>query len=229
MAVRPDGPSNLLQDGFAVPVQDRSGPCCPDQHPELVPAQPSSNIVLRRAEAPDPLGDLFQASIADLRSERVIDMLEAIQADRQQGGDPATSLVVGPVAQQPVQKRRSTQQTGQRVGRRQGFHAIRNGLLLGDVLLHAEATNREAVLPLGTAGHANPTLVPLGGRNLRLELKLAPIRGNGADLLYAFAHRRLRVEAQRLRRRDDRPPLDLMNVAHAVAPRLVIGVDLPIP
>jgi len=61
------------------------------QHGELVPAEARQRVTAAQHPA-QPLGDVAQQRVAVVVPERVVDLLEAVEVDQQQAGEPAERL-----------------------------------------------------------------------------------------------------------------------------------------
>ena len=141
-------------------------------HGELVAAEPGAGVRFANAGS-DPLGHRDQQIVAREMAKRIVDVLEVVEIDQQQGHRLATSAGLGDSVLQAVVQQDPIGQTGQRVVVRHVVDLLLRPLALGDVVEHPD----EAV------GRA------LGPRHLRGgKQDRAPIAGAGAQPgLDAFA------------------------------------------
>ena len=151
-------------------------------HGELVAAEPGTGIRLANAGG-DPLGHRDQEIVAREVAERIVDVLEVVEIDQQQGDRLVASAGLGDSVLQAVVQQDPIGQPGQRVVMRHVVNLLLGSLALGYVVEHPDETIGRA---LGSRHHR-------GGKQDR-----APITGTGAQPgLDAFAVRR--CDARRVR------------------------------
>ncbi len=115
-------------------------------HGELVAAQASDGVLLADDRA-KPFGDLLQQQIADGVSQAVVDHLEAIEVDVEDGEPPAIARGAGDRLTEPIEEQLPVRQPGQRVVVRE---VRQRGLAsLGDATHEAEAGADAEVLARG--------------------------------------------------------------------------------
>ena len=151
------GPRNLLDqrpgEGFEQADVDRAG----KHRLELVAAEPPDLAMIAHHRL-QPLGDLAEQGVADRMAERVVDVLEAVEIDQEQG---AALLAVGGVAQRLVERlahHRAVGQAGQRIEAREPGDFLLGAALLGEVGADAAEAEEAAALvedrdcPTATSG-----------------------------------------------------------------------------
>ena len=118
------------------------------QQRELVAAQTSRRVGVARAELLQPLGDVAQHAVAEVMTQHVVDQLEAVEVEHQDG----TRLVRGtqPLLQ-VLAELLAVGQARQRIPERQAMHLL---LAVLDALAHGLERLREvADLVVGGARH----------------------------------------------------------------------------
>ena len=150
-----------------------------DQEHELVAAE-ARDRVARAQRGAQPAADLFEQSVAEAVPPAVVDPLEAIEIQEEDGERTAAVTTSATSAhqrhRQPIAEQHPIGQSGQRIVERRGRQALLELLVASDVVRHPEDLARHAVgvddRPLDGLQPAHPSR-GVGDRLLRDHL-LAP-------------------------------------------------------
>ena len=112
-------------------------------HNEFVAADPR-DLVARIDDGFDPLADLLEHGIAGLMSERVVDVLEAIEIDQDQRDDLAGTGDAPELLLEQLDQGVAVPQIGERVTARDQFDPVEGGVAGNDVLEHRPADDDDA-------------------------------------------------------------------------------------
>jgi hypothetical protein len=151
-------------------------PALGQQDGELVAAQPCHRVARAHAAA-EPVRELLQEAVADMVAQRVVDLLEAVEVEEEEGQGPAEAQgVLEPLAQQAA-----VGEPGQRVVQ---------GLVAQPLLL------RLALGDVADDGDELQTLLELDLRERQLDREAAAVPAAGPALEAAAEPARL-VAAER--------------------------------
>ena len=81
---------------------------------ELVAAEPADLALARRSRG-EPLGDLLEQRVADRMAERVVDVLEAVEIDQEQGAAAGRAALVLQRLVERAPHQHAVGQAGQRI------------------------------------------------------------------------------------------------------------------
>ncbi len=108
-------------------------------HRELVAAEPSDDVAFR-GERAQAVGAILEDAIAARVAERVVDFLEAVEVDCQDG--EAAAVLTGKGLGQAIGKSDAVRQAGQRVVSREESDLVDRSASLGDVLVSPQPAAR---------------------------------------------------------------------------------------
>ena len=156
------GARHLLDQGLGKRFQQAGLDDARQHRLEFVAAQ-ASDLAVVAHDGLQPIGDLAQQRVADRVAERIVDVLEPVEVDQEQG---AALLPARGIAQRFVERlahHRPVRQAGQRIEARQAADFLFAAPLFGEVRADPAEAHEAALLVEDRIARQGPVDVLVGG------------------------------------------------------------------